>query len=178
MRIAMQLSLSESETFDPEDVTSPESMSFLFHISMWWKIFYGTARVVLGFVLLKLIGTPFNELLYSIMSHEVTNDSTDVVFQFVYQLIEDHSFTVTYFVATYLLFWGAIDIVFSILLLRHKLWAFPMSLVLMGSFILYEIYRVIHTKSLILLTLILLGLAILYLIYNEYQVLRKKQITS
>jgi len=168
----MQLKLNDAEIFDVDDVTSPKSMSFLFHISMWWKIFYGSVRVALGFVLLKLIGTPFNDIFYSLMSHELSTDSTDVAFQFLYRFTEDHSFTVTYFIAIYLLFWGAIDIVFSTLLLRHKLWAFPLSLFLMGFFILYEIYRVIHTRSLILLSLILLGLAILYLIYNEYQTLR------
>lgn len=163
------------ETFDIEDVTSPQSMSFLFHFSMWWKIFYGAARIFLGFILLKLIGTPFSELFASVMSYEVAEDPTDVIFQFLHRVLEDNSFTVTYFVAAYLLFWGTIDVVFSILLLRHKLWAFPMSMALMGLFILYEIYRVIHTKSAILLTLIILGIGILYLIYNEYEVLKKQK---
>lgn len=163
------------ETFDIEDVTSPQSMSFLFHFSMLWKIFYGAVRVVLGFILLKLIGTPFTELFYSVMSYEVTEDPTDALFQFIQRILEDNSFTVTYFVAAYLLFWGTIDILFSVLLLKHKLWAFPMSMALMGLFILYEIYRVIHTKSAILLGLIILGIGILYLIYNEYEVLKKQK---
>lgn len=161
------------ETFDVDDVTSPESMSFLFHISMWWKIFYGAVRVALGFVLLKLIGTPFNDIFYSLMSHELSTDKTDVVFQFIFRLIENHSFTVTYFIAAYLLFWGVLDILFSVLLLRRKLWAFPMSMILMGLFIVYEIYRVIHTKSLILLALIFVGIGVLYLIDVEYLRLKK-----
>lgn len=166
------------ETFDIDNVTSPQSMSFLFHFSMWWRIFYGTVRVVLGFILLKLIGTPFTDILYSVMSYEVTEDPSDVVFQFIHRILEDNSFTVTYFVAAYLLFWGAMDIILSTLLLRHKLWAFPMSLALMGFFILYEIYRVIHTKSAVLLCLIIVGIGILYLIYNEYEVLRKKKLSN
>lgn len=159
--------------FDIENVTSPQSLSFLFHLSMWWKIVYGGIRVVLGFVLLKLIGMPFNDIFYSLMSHEISTDATDVVFQFIYSILEDHSFTVTYFVASYLLFWGAMDIFLSILLLRHKIWAFPMTMILMSIFILYEIYRVIHTQSLILLTLIFLGFGILYVIDEEYKRLKK-----
>lgn len=162
------------ETFDLENVGSPESISFLFHISMWWKILYGSIRIIIGVILLNLIGTPFIDIFSSLMSHEVATDPNDPLYQFVYNILENHSFTVTYFVSIYLLFWGVIDIVFSVLLLRHKLWAFPFSIVMMGMFTTYEIYRVIHTKSLILLSLILLSLGIMYLIYNEYRILEKK----
>jgi len=160
------------ENFNADDVTSPESMSFLFHLSMWWKILYGFIRVILGFILLKLIGTPFSDIFYSLMSHELSTDATDVVFQFVYHLMEDHSFTVTYFIASYLLFWGLLDIFLSTLLLRHKLWAFPTAMILMSLFISYEIYRVIHTQSLVLLGFIFLGFGILYLIDDEYRRLK------
>lgn len=164
------------ETFDPEDVGSPQSMSFLFHLSMWWKILYGCIRIAIAVILFNLIGTSFIDLFSKIMSHEIATDPSDFLYQFVYRILENHSFTITYFVVIYLLFWGMIDIVFSVLLLRHKLWAFPFSLVMMSLFTIYEVYRVIHTKSLILLSLILLSIGIMYLIYNEYRNLKKKHI--
>jgi len=166
------------EKFEPDNINSPTSISFLFHISMWWRIFYGTVRIILASILIKLVGTPFTEILSRMMSHELSQDPTDVLFQFLYRLIEDHSFTVTYFVAAYLFFWGAIDIVLSLLLLRHKLWAFPVSITIMLIFTFYEVYRVIHTQSRVLLLLILLDTCIIYLIYREYNILQKRSQTT
>ena len=153
-------------------------LSTLFHFSMWWRIFYGSIRIVLGFVLLKMVGTPFTEIFYSLMSHEITEDPKDAIFQMLYSIIEDHSFTVTYFIAAYLLFWGVIDVALSILLLRHKLWAFHTSMVLITLFILYEMYRVTHTHSFILILVIIVDLVILYLINDEYHALRTQQISK
>jgi len=166
------------DSFDPENVGSPESISFLFNVSMWWKIFYGCIRVWMGLILLKHVGTSFTDIFSAMMSHEIITDPNDVVYQFIYQVLEDHSFTVTYFVALYLLFWGIIDIVFSGLLLKHVMWAFPVSITLMSSFVCYEIYRVIHTKSVILLCFIILGMGIIFLVYDEYLILRRKQIIT
>lgn len=166
--------LLSMEKFDVDQVNSPSSISFLFHISMWWRIFYGTIRIILASILIKLVGTPLTDIFARLMSHELEQDPNDALFQFIYNILEDHSFTVTYFLAAYLFFWGAIDVVLSLFLLRHKLWAFPVSIVLMTLFIIYEIYRVCHTHSKILLLLIILDSFIIYLIYREYKILSKK----
>ncbi|MCF7815636.1 MAG: DUF2127 domain-containing protein [Candidatus Pacebacteria bacterium] len=161
------------EQFDSNDVTSPKSVSFLFHLSMWWRIFYGFIRIVLGFILLNHIGSSFTDILTSVMAHEIVQDPADVLFLFIYQLIENHSFTVTYFVSCYLLFWGSIDIFLSSLLLKHKLWAFPVSMVLIALFIVYGIFRLTHTHSLVLLSVIIADIIILYLIHKEHYNLKK-----
>ena len=49
--------------------------SLFFHVSMWWRIFYGTIRVSLSFVLFKLVGTPFTDVLAMVMNHETSEDS-------------------------------------------------------------------------------------------------------
>lgn len=155
---------------------SPQKVSFVFLLSMWWRIFYGVLRIILGFVLLKLVGSSFTDLLTTLMTHEITLDPTDALFQFIYTLIEDHSFTVTYFVAAYLLFWGTIDVVLSVQLLRNKLWAFPVSMWLMILFVLYATYRVLHTHSLLLLGVIVLDIFIINIVYQKYRLLKKREV--
>ena len=125
-------------------------------------------------MLFTLVGTTFADVFAMIMSHETEPDSSDAFYQAIYTTLQNHEFTVTYFVASYLLFWGTIDVVLSIFLLRHRLWAFPISIVLMGLFVLYETYRVFHTHSLILITIILIDIGIIYLIYREYLILTGK----
>jgi uncharacterized membrane protein len=160
------------ETFPLPTSITPNHLSILFRFSMWWRIAYGSVRLVVGVALLQYIGTPISDLLLSVMQHEVTQDVTDALFQFFYHLIEDHSFTVTYFIALYLIFWGLVDIVLSLCLLWHKLWAFSTTMVLIALFILYSVYRFTHTHSLILLSIIFIDIVILYLISIEYKKLR------
>ncbi len=160
-----------------ESIITPEKehiFTILFRGSMWWRIGYGSLRLLTGFMLLRVVGVPFAEVFRNLMSHELLQDPTDILFQFVYRILEDHSFTVTYFVALYLIFWGTIDIVLSLCLLRHKLWAFPMSLGLIALFVLYSIYRVFHTHSPILLLVICIDLCIMYVMHHEYQVQKLK----
>jgi uncharacterized membrane protein len=160
-----------------DEIKAPEKehlFTVLFRGSMWWRIGYGSLRLLLGAMLLRVVGIPFSEVFRNIMSHELLQDPTDVLFQFVYHLLEVHTLTVTYFVAFYLIFWGTIDIFLSLCLLRHKLWAFPVSLGLIMLFVLYSVYRVLHTHSPILLGVILIDLCIMYLMHHEYRVQKRK----
>jgi uncharacterized membrane protein len=59
-----------------------------------------------------------------------------------------------------------------IALLKNKLWAYPWSLVVLGSFILYQIYRFTFTHSLALIVLTVFDLAVIWLIWREYQIVR------
>lgn len=148
------------------------SRSQLFYISMWWRICYGIIRIGFGLILVGFINTPMADLVKKLMSHEVLEDPSDVVFQTIITFLTAHPFSITYFLAAYLLFWGVVDIVLSINLLRHKLWAFPAGLYLIGFFVVYELYRFFHTYSLVLLTFIVIDLIIFALIYQEYHRLK------
>lgn len=139
-----------------------------FRIGMWWRILYGFLRLILGFVLLRLVGTPIADIFYKLMAHELIEDPRDFLMRAVSPLLQHLSFTVTYFLAAYLLFWGIIDILLSINLLKHKMWAFPVSIYLIGIFVLYEIYRFTHTHSLILACVIIIDMILIWLIRKEY----------
>ena len=52
--------------------------------------------------------------------------------------------------------------------------AFPVSLWLIGFFILYELYRFTHTRSAILLAVIGMDIVIFWFIKNEYARLKER----
>lgn len=149
----------------------------LFRYGMWWRIFYGGLRIVIGLILLRVIDMPFSEILTHLLGYELSDESSLFLFSFVGSFLQSYPFTVTLFLAGYLLFWGMIDIILSVSLLRHKLWAFPLSLVLIAFFIVYAIYRFFHTDSLILLAVIILDIIIFWLIKTEY-IKRKNNLKS
>jgi len=143
--------------------------SKLFQIGMYWRIFYGVLRILLGLTLLKLINVPLADLLYGIMGQELIEDPTDILFTVANYFLQLHPIQVTYFLSAYLIFWGIIDIFLSTSLLKHKMWAFPVSLWLIAFFVLYELYRFLHTYSLILLGVVLIDFVIFWLIQREYK---------
>lgn len=145
----------------------------LFNIGMWWRIVYGIFRLILGLVLLKMIGTSFSDLFLKMMSHEVTQDPDDFLFTKIEPLARHLSYTVTYFVAIYFIFWGSVDAFLSINILRKKLWAFKVSFVLIIVFVMYEIHRFTYTHSKMLGFIILVDLILIWLIWNEEKRLEK-----
>ena len=157
-------------------MTSSESQIFgkLFKIGMWWRIFYGALRLILGFSLLKIIGRPVIDVVTWVLSHEFIQDPSDILLTTARMVLSHNSYYVTYFLAFYFIFWGVTDVVLSISLLREQLWSFPISMYVIGIFILYEAFRFLHTHSLILLSVIVIDIFILLLIYTEYKKLQRR----
>ncbi|MFT7644650.1 MAG: putative membrane protein [Candidatus Paceibacteria bacterium] len=142
--------------------------SGLFQIGMLWRILYATLRLVIGFALLKLIDVPITDLLYKFTGSDLAENPSNFLFTTINALLEAHPISITYFLAGYLIFWGTIEIVLSVSLLKHKLWAFPVSLWLIGGFMLYIIYRYTHTNSPILIGVFCIDLIIFWLVKSEY----------
>lgn len=140
-----------------------------FRLAMFWRIFYGALRLLLGLALLKLINVPIADLLYKVMKYELAEDPTDLLFNVVNVFLQLHPLSITYFVSAYLIFWGLIDIGILVSLLRHKKWAFPVSFWLISFFVIYELYRFTYTNSFILLGIVFIDLMILWLIWKEYR---------
>lgn len=138
----------------------------VFKAAMYWRIAYGTVRIVIGYKLLSLVGMPALEVYQRVLRSELA-ETHDVIFQVIGRMLAHHGFSITYFLAAYFLFWGIVDVLLSVSMLRHYLWAFPTSMLVIGAFIVYEIYRVMHTHSPILFGFILIDLFIVYLIFRE-----------
>lgn len=147
--------------------------SKLFKYGMWWRVFYGSIRTLFGLVLFQFVNTPFNDLFHKVMSHELSEDPAGIFVHFFNSFFQTHFFVVTNFVAFYLIFWGVVDVVLSIQLLRHKKWAFPVSLYLILFFVLYEVFRFFHTHSLVLLSVITVDLFIFWFILREYEKVKR-----
>jgi uncharacterized membrane protein len=145
-----------------------DSYDLLFRVGMWWRIVYGSLRLLLGFALFRIIGTPIADIFYKIMSHELIEDPNDFFMRISNPFFQNLTLSVTYFLAAYFIFWGIIDIFLSINLLQHKKWAFPISIYFIGFFVLYELYRFFHTYSLTLVGIICIDLVVMWLIRKEY----------
>lgn len=139
----------------------------IFRIGMWWRVFYGFLRIVIGLTLIGKVGTSFSTVFYKLVRHELIEDPNDIFINFLSKILQNHPFSISYFLAIYLMFWGIVDIILSLNLLRHRPWAFPVSIFLITIFVCYELYRFFHTYSPILLGIILIDMIIIFLIKSE-----------
>lgn len=146
----------------------------LFKIGMWWRIIYGFLRLFVGFAFLKLVDTPLIDILYKVTSTEIGEDPTDFFVSILSSFLQIHPLTITYFLAAYMIFWGVVDIFLSASLLRHKLWAFPVTLWLIAFFVLYMLYRFTQTHSPILVATIIFDILIFWLISREFKKIKEK----
>ncbi len=72
------------------------------------------------------------------------------------------------FASIYLMAHGVAKLFIAWGLIREKLWAFPVGLVVFGLLIAYQLYRYTHTHSNTLALLVLLDVAVCYLIWREW----------
>jgi len=77
------------------------------------------------------------------------------------------------FYAFYLLSHGVVKLALVIGLLRNKLWAYPASLVALGLFIVYQLYRYSYTHGLGLIVLTVFDVFVMWLIWHEYRLVRQ-----
>jgi uncharacterized membrane protein len=157
--------LKENHSEPPIEMLEDE----FFRLGMWWRILYGILRLIFGISLLFFIDTPVVEILDKIMAHELTQDPNDVLLNAVRSFFSLHGYVITYFLAGYFIFWGLTDVVLSINILRNKLWAFPVTIVLIIGFVFYEIFRFTHTHSLVLLVVMFFDVFVAWLVWRHYK---------
>jgi uncharacterized membrane protein len=56
-------------------------------------------------------------------------------------------------------------------LLKNKLWAYPLAMIIFGAFIIYQLYRFTLTHSIGLIALSIFDVAVVWLIRLEYRAL-------
>lgn len=78
----------------------------------------------------------------------------------------------TIFVSAYLLSRGIIKLFLIVALIKNKLWAYPISLVVLGLFMLYQCYQIVTTHSIEIILITLFDLVVVYFIWKEYQIVR------
>jgi uncharacterized membrane protein len=78
----------------------------------------------------------------------------------------------TVFIGLYLLSRGGIKFLLIIAMLKKVLWAFPLSLVVLGAFMTYQIYELFKTHSLALVLITLFDCVVMFFIWKEWKILQ------
>ena len=146
----------------------------IFRVSLLLKGAHAVIECV-GGVALALVGTStIANLANALTQEELIEDPKDFVATHLLAMAQNFSLESKHFYAFYLLSHGVVKLLLVIGLLRGKLWSYPASLIVMGLFIVYQIYRFSFTHGIGLILLTLFDVLVMVLIWHEYGIVRRR----
>ncbi len=149
-----------------------EQSHLLFKIGVWSKGIDGAVEMIAGIALLFTSPESLRNLVGWLTQGELQEDPTDFVANHLVDFFHQLSISTEHFAAAYLLAYGVVKIGLAAGLLRGKLWAYPTTLVVLGLFLCYQIYRFSGNHSPGLAFVSLLDLIILVVIWRDYQYIK------
>ena len=145
----------------------------LFEISVLLKGAHALIECV-GGLALALVGTSaITRLVNTLTQEELLEDPNDFVAAHLLSLAQNFTVSTQRFYAFYLLSHGVIKAFLVIGLLRNKLWAYPVSLAVLGLFMVYQLYRFSYTHGFGLIVLTVFDVFVVGLIWHEYRLVRR-----
>jgi uncharacterized membrane protein len=145
----------------------------LFRIAMLVKGIDGALELIGGVLLLVVSQAAVQRVITDVVTHDLLGPPDgSLTRHFVAGTAEFASGDRT-FAVLYLLLHGAIKVALVVALVRHWLPAYPVAIVVLGLFVVYEIYRATQTGSVLLPLLAVVDIAVIVLVIREYRALRR-----
>lgn len=145
----------------------------IFEVSVLLKGAHALIECV-GGVALALVSTDYlRGLVNSATQDELVEDPNDFLASHLLAFAQHFTVSTQHFYAFYLLSHGVVKLALVIGLLRNKLWAYPASLIALGLFIVYQLYRYSYTHGIGLIVLTVFDVFVMWLIWHEYRLVRQ-----
>ncbi len=147
-----------------------------FEIGILLKFVDGILELIGGMALFWLSPQTLKGFVWAITRHELSEDPTDLVANFLIRSAQHFSVSARVFGAVYLLSHGIIKIALVLSLWRRKLWSYPAAIVFFILFIIYQMYRYAHHRSIWLVLLSILDALVVMLTWLEYENLKRQHL--
>ncbi|MER9171308.1 DUF2127 domain-containing protein [Mesorhizobium australicum] len=145
----------------------------VFEIGVWLKGAHAFIECVGGVLLYLVTTATIASWVNALTQDELTEDPKDFIAGYLSQVASHFSVASKEFYAFYLLSHGLIKLFLVIGLLRGKLWSYPASLLALGAFMIYQVYRYSYTHSAGLLVLTVFDAVVTVLIWHEWKIIRQ-----
>jgi uncharacterized membrane protein len=150
----------------------------VFEISILLKGAHALTECVGGLLLAVVSTDTIKNLVNTLTQSELIDDPNDLVATHLLELAQSLTVSTQDFYAFYLLSHGLVKVLLVVGLLRNKLWAYPASLVVLGLFIVYQLYRFSYTHGIGLIVLTVFDVFVIWLIWHEYRLVRRHLASS
>ncbi|OUL73512.1 hypothetical protein CA601_43860 [Paraburkholderia hospita] len=150
------------------------NLHLFFEVSLWSKAVFALSEIVAGVATYFIPLRFFLTVVLSVTRKEFAEDPRDLVANFLLHTVQ-HLSIGAQFAAIYLVGHGIIKLWLIVGLLRQRLWYYPVSIIVFGLFISYQVYRYTFTQSVWLLLVTALDIVIIVLTWQEHRYLRNRQ---
>ena len=145
----------------------------IFEISILLKGLHALIECAGGAALFFIDTNWAKGMINSLTQDELIEDPHDFVATHLMDFAQGFTVSSEHFYAFYLVSHGLVKVALVAGLLLNKLWAYPVSLIALALFIVYQLYRYSYTYSAGLIVLTVFDLGIMWLIWHEYQLRRR-----
>lgn len=152
---------------------SHKSLDRAFRITVTLKGLDGLLEVVGGVVLLIVSPASIEHFVRFLTAHELAQDPHDFIARHLLHSASGLSRSATVYGGIYLLSHGLTKVVLVVLVLRGKLWAYPLIIGLLLAFIVYQVYRLTYKVTFGLVVLTLFDMLVVWLTWREYRIKRR-----
>jgi uncharacterized membrane protein len=141
----------------------------LFEITVILKGIIALGEVVLGLLLAFVSYSTLRGMAMALFGNELVETPPDFIWGYAIKGI--HGFTATPQSVWVFIFLshGLVKLALIGGLLRNKLWAYPWSAAIFTFFIIYQIWQMVFTPSLMLLFITVLDVIVVFLVLHEYR---------
>jgi uncharacterized membrane protein len=147
----------------------------LFEAGVFLKALNSVWETLAGIFLLTSLHNWLTRIFVLFSSSELLGDRDDFIFNYAHRHMMTFTDHTRIFVGVYLLFHGIMNAFLSYNLYRNRLWAYPVSIAFTSTFFIYQLYRLTHTHSAILMFVSLLDIIFIILTWHEYRRQLRKQ---
>ena len=145
----------------------------VFEVSVLLKGAHAAVEAVGGLALALTNNQWIRDLVTKASESELIEDQRDFIAHHLMTWAQGFSVETQHFYAWYLLSHGVVKLALVTGLLMRKLWAYPTTIVVLGLFIVYQLYRYTQTHGLGLLLLTALDVVVVGLTWHEYGLMRR-----
>jgi len=125
---------------------------------------------MLGGVLLLLVSPRTITRTVLLFAHaELVGDPHHPIITFVYHIAASLTFQTRQFYSILFLSHGAIKLFLVAGLMKNKLWAYPITILVFTIFVFYQTYEIIVDPSILLGAITIIDLFVIFLIWREYK---------
>ncbi|MEV0066606.1 DUF2127 domain-containing protein [Amycolatopsis sp. NPDC050768] len=148
----------------------------LFRIAITLKGLDGAVQLVGALILAFIPSTVVTGFTHAVITRDLLGDPSGTLARHL-ELATEHfvSGGTKTFAVAYLLAHGVIKLLLVWALARKWMRAYPVAMVVLGAFVVYEVYRAINTHSIALPFFAALDAVIIVLVYREYRQLRRER---
>lgn len=137
-------------------------------VSLIVKSFFAILEIFGGLIFYFVSQNYIVNFIYAITQDELSQDSNDFIASHLVSFSNNLFPSTKHFIAFYFLSHGIVKMIVIIGLLKNKLWAYPTSIIVFVTFIIYQFYRFYFTHSIWLLILTMFDILIIWLVGREY----------